>query len=342
MKTAAFFSEETGAKVKCSLCPHVCRISEGKSGICKVRTNHAGQLISDVYGYPVALHSDPVEKKPLYHYYPGMQILSLGTFGCNLHCVFCQNCDISQSGISKNHNHTYVTPEKIIDQALRTENNIGIAYTYNEPTVFFEYMTDIAFLSKKNELKNVVITNGFINPKPLNYLLELTDAFNIDVKCFTEKAYRHFTGGSLKPVLQTVKEVAKAGKHLELTHLVIPGLNSDVREFKKLVKWVATELGPDVPLHISRYFPAYKFTAQPTAPELLKEYHALASESINNVYLGNSAESYGRDTICQRCGTAVVSRYAYRVITDGLDTAGCCTCCGERIIKNMSYGTNRA
>jgi pyruvate formate lyase activating enzyme len=342
MKVASYYSEMADSKVRCELCPHFCSVSEGKSGICKVRTNKEGKLISDVYGFPVALHSDPIEKKPLYHYYPGMQILSLGTYGCNMFCVFCQNCDISQSGMKNHDRHSFVPPEKIIDQALRTENNIGIAYTYNEPAVFFEYMTDIAVLAAKNDLKNVVVTNGFINPKPLSLLLDITDAYNIDIKFFSDKSYRHFTGGSLKTVLQTIQDVAKAGKHLELTHLLIPGLNSNEQEFKNLVHWIASELGPDIPLHISRYFPGNKLSQQPTPPELLKDFYALAAESINHVYLGNLADSFGRDTICQRCGTAVVSRYAYRVITDGLDTSGCCTCCGELIIKHMSYGTNRA
>jgi pyruvate formate lyase activating enzyme len=331
MKEASYYRREEKGSVTCSLCPHNCRIKEGKRGVCQVRKNIDGRLFSENYGLVSASHLDPVEKKPLYHYFPGTTILSIGSFGCNLHCKFCQNAGISQSCLSDIPNLNEYSSRDILQMALSTTGNIGIAYTYNEPAIWFEYMIEVAGLAKSNHLKNVMVTNGFISQEPLLELLPLMDAFSVDLKAFTEDFYRTVTGSRLKPVLETLETIGKAKRHLEITNLVIPGLNDDVKTFTKMCRWIQTTLGRETVLHLSRYFPTYKMTIESTPVETLTRLFEIAREYLDYAYIGNVHLSMGRDTVCSNCGQIVIRRDGYWTSKSGLDNNGRCLVCGNQV-----------
>lgn len=330
MHEALYWESAAEQKVKCLLCPHECLIPEGRQGICRIRKNLNGVLYSFVYGHPAAIHADPVEKKPLYHFYPGKQILSVGTFGCNLRCSFCQNFHLSQKEYSS-FGHAFVPPEGLSQQAIGLKGNTGVAFTYNEPTVFYEYMAETAGFVQTAGMKNVMISNGFISAEPLEKLIPLMDAFNIDLKSFRNSFYRKVTGGSLAPVLQTLKTIVKAGKHLEITHLVIPGLNDDPAELTELVAWMANELGKGIPLHLSRYFPAYHLDQPPTPLETLSHFATLAKERLDFVYSGNVGSSEFSDTWCPECHNRLIVREGYQTLVTGLTPEGRCSKCGANI-----------
>ncbi|MDO9257658.1 MAG: AmmeMemoRadiSam system radical SAM enzyme [Bacteroidales bacterium] len=318
--------------VQCTLCPHNCTLKEGKAGICRVRINQRGKLITEVNGFVSSINFDPIEKKPLFHFYPGSTILSIGTYGCNLRCFFCQNCSISQTDARPELPHSFYTPEQIIQIALKRPENIGIAFTYNEPVVWFEYMYDIARLAKKAGLKTVMVTNGYINKEPLNALLEYMDAFSVDLKAFNEEFYTKVTSSKLEPVKETLKQISLAGKHLEVVNLVIPELNDDEENFASMVKWIAVELGRDTVFHISRYYPNYKLTTDPTPVSLIRRLKSLAEKELNSVYSGNiNAES--NDTHCMNCNNILISRHSYVVSLIGIDTEGKCNKCGNYFLK---------
>jgi len=330
MQEAFFWETAPDEKVKCLLCTHECLLPEGKRGLCRVRENRKGRLYSTVYGQAAAVHTDPVEKKPLYHFHPGRPILSAGTFGCNLSCSFCQNYNLSQSGklsvVSTDH-----SPENLVRMALRIEGNIGMAYTYNEPVVFYEYMIDTAGLVHAAGLKNAMISNGFISSEPLRKLLSVTDAFNIDLKAFSDAFYHKHTGGALRPVLNTLLAVVQAGRHLEITHLVIPGLNDDPDLFSQMVNWISRELGEDIPLHLSRYFPAFKLTQPPTPTETLHHFAHLAGEKLRYVYTGNDTTGEYASTRCPGCSNLLILRQGYQTSITGLTRTGECNRCGAKI-----------
>jgi len=318
--------------VQCTLCPHNCILREGKSGICRVRINQDGKLITEVNGYVSAFNFDPIEKKPLYHYYPGSTILSLGTYGCNLRCFFCQNCTISQTAAEPELPRTYYTPEEIVNIALKRKGNMGIAFTYNEPIVWFEYMLEIARLAKQAGLKTVMVTNGFINKEPLTTLLEFIDAFSVDLKAFNDEFYTKVTSSKLEPVKETLKQISQAGKHLEVVNLVIPELNDDESTYTAMVNWIASELGKDTVFHISRYFPSYRLTTEATPISSIRNLKLLAEKSLTYVYAGNiSTES--NDTFCQQCNNILITRNGYTVNKIGLNTEGNCTRCGKLFLK---------
>ena len=332
MKEASFYKNLNG-KVQCSLCPHNCIISEGKFGSCKVRKNEKGKLYSVNYERVCSLHFDPIEKKPLYHFYPGKTIYSVGSVGCNLHCKFCQNWEISQSGVEEFGYLKKVSHQEIVNQAKNRQDNFGIAYTYNEPTVWYEYMYDIAVIASEQGLKNVMVTNGFINPEPLEKLLPYMDAFSVDLKAFNEDFYKKFTSSRLEPVLDTLKKIKQSGKHFEITNLVITDTNDKTKEFKQMVNWISNKLGEDTVLHISRYFPTYKMTKEPTSPKTLQRFYDIASEKLNYVYLGNVRSGEGQDTYCKKCNRKVISRSGYYTETVGLDSLGNCIKCKQPIIS---------
>lgn len=287
MKEASYYEKTSALEVICHLCPHECRISEGHRGNCRVRRNKNGTLIAENYGRVSAMHLDPIEKKPLYHFFPGSHILSAGSIGCNLSCKFCQNCEISQVSIDDRPLLPFKTPEEIVAAALNQPGNIGIAFTYNEPVVWFEYMEDIAVQAKAAGLATVMVTNGFVNPAPLERLIDLIDAFSVDLKAFTDEFYHRITFSSLEPVKNSLKQISKAGKHLEVTNLVIPDLNDDPLVFEEMVQWMALELGKDTVLHISRYFPMHRMTKPPTPLATLQRLSEIASRHLNYVYIGN-------------------------------------------------------
>lgn len=310
----ALFYEKTGlGEVVCRLCPANCRLKPGQTGNCRVRENIGGTLYTHVYDKVAAIGVDPVEKKPLYHYYPGRDIFSIGEVGCNMHCSFCQNHHISQCFARDFRGFHEVTAQQIVAQALRGSSNIGIAYTYNEPVTFYEFMTDIAQIAHSRGLKNIVVTNGYINPEPLNELIPLIDAFNIDMKAFDDSFYRKLAQARLDPVLESLKIIARSGKHLEITNLVITGLNDSPEQFDAMVKWISDELGKNIPLHISRYFPQYMLDLPPTSVDKLNQLFLHAKKYLDHVYLGNVYNGHRSSTYCPTCGELLVEREYYRI-----------------------------
>ena len=316
------------------MCPHQCIIHPRRSGKCKVRTNRNGILYADTYACLSATNFDPIEKKPLYNFHPGAEIFSLGSLGCNFTCKCCQNYEIAQTGKAGFPRIQELTPEEIVKKALQNPASIGIAYTYNEPFVWYEYMYDIALLAKQKRLKNVAVSNGYINAKPLQNLLPLMDAFNIDLKTFDAKTYKEFTGGELPYVLHTLSSIYQAGKHLEITVLVIPGINDDQEQFDNMLHWIVEHLGKKVPLHLSRYFPHYRFNAPATPIELMLKMADRAREKLDYVYMGNVAADAYQNTYCPNCGLLVVRRQGYYVKVTGLNSQGRCAACNQRIMTN--------
>jgi pyruvate formate lyase activating enzyme len=335
MQNALYFKPLPDKKVNCLLCPHKCIIAEGKQGICRVRSNIDGTLISDNYGKVCSIRFDPIEKKPLYHFHPGSTILSLGTVGCNLHCKFCQNWEISQTCVMDYPYLKDITPEEVIERSAERTDNAGIAYTYNEPTIWFEYMLDIARLAKTKGLKNVSVTNGFISREPLLELLPFMDAFNVDLKGFTDDFYKKITSARLEPVKETILLIHEHDKHLEITNLIVTGLNDDAGTFEEMVSWIASETGPDTPLHLSRYFPDFKMDQKSTPIPVLLNFYEIARRYLHFVYLGNVSLNEGRTTSCPNCKSVVIERNGYSTYKTGLNASGNCKFCGTKIIRFM-------
>lgn len=331
MKEAKYYRELDG-KVECRLCPQYCIINPGKYGICRVRKNEEGKLITHSYGHIVARHIDPIEKKPLYHFYPGKRILSIGTPGCNLRCFFCQNCGISQTGSYSFSDMDIVYPDELVHNAKNEKNNIGIAYTYNEPTVYFEYMLDTAQLAKKEGLKNVMVSNGFISDEPLQELLPYIDAFNIDLKSFSDNFYKKHTKSSIYPVMDSLETIHRNRKHLEITYLVIPGLNDDEQEFKEMTEWIYKYFGDAQVLHISRYFPNYQSNIPATSLSVLEKLRNIALEKLAYVFLGNASISEGQISYCHNCRKEVIVRDYFTVRTN-INENGECNSCNTKILK---------
>ncbi len=309
------------------LCPHECVLHSGERGKCRVRLNRDGVLYAENYGLIPAMHLDPIEKKPLYHFYPGSKVFSIGTIGCNLSCGFCQNCDISQSEVKEFPGLVPYLPEKIVSTAIATPDNIGIAYTYNEPVIFYEFVSETASLARKKGMKNIFISNGFIGEEALAGIIGYMDAFNIDLKSFDNSFYRENTGGRVKPVLTTLENIRKAGKHLEITNLIIPGLNDDRANFKNMISWIREHLGDKTILHLSRYFPSYNFMIPSTPVETMNILYGVAREQLVFTYLGNLRADVGSDTFCPVCGNLLISRSGYLVKIRGIGEDRCCSAC---------------
>jgi pyruvate formate lyase activating enzyme len=331
MQEALFYTEMENQTLRCDLCPWYCILKPGQTGVCKVRENINGKLITHVYQKVAALGVDPIEKKPLYHFYPGKNILSVGEVGCNLHCTFCQNHRISQCFASEFSGFHEITSEQIVTEALKTWQNIGVAYTYNEPFTFYEFMFDTARLAHEKRLKNVAVSNGYINPEPLQELLPFIDAFNIDLKAFSNDFYRKYTKGKLEPVLENLKTIAKSKTHLEITTLVIPGLNDDESEFEKMAQWISDELGAEIPLHLSRYFPQYEMNIPLTPIIKLEKLHELASKYMKYVYIGNVSDEMRSTTYCPKCGEILIFRNHYNIHFEKLTPDGQCKSCGTPV-----------
>ncbi len=306
MKKAKYFEVSGDHKVKCLLCPHHCVIEQGETGICQARKNIDGVLYSENYGRVSSLGKDPVEKKPLYHFYPDQKILSLGTYGCNFNCRFCQNWQISQQIPSVRE----YNPEEVINKVERNKV-IGIAYTYSEPSVWFEFVLETAKAAHKKGLKNVLVSNAYINQDPLMELIPYLDAANVDLKSFNSEFYKKICGGKLEPVLENIKLLS--GKvHLELTTLIVPGLNDSRKELRQLFKWV-NKFDRQIPLHLSRYFPEYKLKRSATPIKKMQEAYQLAREYLDYVYLGNMSVSAASNTYCPECNEPVLIRDGYLV-----------------------------
>ncbi len=323
-----FYIKVDDTTVECQLCPHLCRIKNERLGICNTRFNRNGILESLQWGVIASASLDPIEKKPLYHFYPGKMIYSIGGFGCNLSCPFCQNFEISQYVPHNIDKLRIIPPIEVVQKSKIHQNSIGIAYTFNEPTVWFEYMLDIAIEAKREGLKNVMVSNGFINPQPLNELLHVIDAFNIDLKSFSENFYSKITKGNLDSILKTLKAIRKSGKHLEISFLVIPNLNDCFEEASQMFHWIAEELGPQTVLHINAYHPAYLLNNHATKPELLAKLFNLAKDKLNNVYLGNSPYvDIGCNTICPQCQSIAIKRKGFVSTPIGINELGNCAVC---------------
>jgi len=272
---------------------------------------------------------DPIEKKPLYHFYPGTMVLSLGTIGCNFACVFCQNWTISQANI-KDVQVEELSPEKAIQLALQN-NSSAICYTYSEPSIWYEYVLDTARLAKKNSLKNILVTNGFINREPLIKLLPFIDAMNIDLKSFRNSFYQKYCKGSLSPILNTI-ELSKKYCHIEITNLIIPGLNDSEEEITEMVDWISS-LSKDIPLHFSRYFPCYKMDIEATPISTLQKARSIAQKKLKYVYVGNIWDEEANTTYCSNCKKLLIKRTGYNIVNLGLDKNGKCKHCGTKVAR---------
>ena len=287
MVECRYYQRLDDRRVECLLCPHHCKIANGKTGVCRSRRNKDGVLVSEVYGKPCSLAIDPIEKKPLYHFNPGTKCLSIACTGCNFRCLNCQNHEISQVSPA-DVGHYGLSPQQVVDLCLE-RHCPGIAYTYTEPLTYLEYIVDTARLAHKNGLWNILVTAGYVCQEPLADLLPYLDAANIDLKSFSDDIYQKVSGGHLQPVLDTILAMQKAGVWIELTNLIIPGINDDMTMIRQMCRWIAGNGLADNPLHFSRFFPRYKMQDIPPTPiHALKKAKQIAQEEgIKYVYLGN-------------------------------------------------------
>ncbi len=332
---AKYWLPRDGGKVKCILCPQGCEIGEGEAGKCLVRINEGGKLWAASYGKVAAVNIDPIEKKPLFHFYPGHYILSVGGVGCNLSCKFCQNWELVEglAGVK------FLPPQELAELAVKfkSQKNIGVAFTYNEPTIWFEYIVDTARILKEIDLnmKVVMVTNGYISAKPLEELSDYVDAMNIDLKFAKEELYKQISDAYLKPVLSTIKRAwelykSKGRPFFELTYLIITGVNDTKEEFEKLTDFVA-EIDSNIPLHISRFFPHFLMSDRdPTPEKVLFQAYEIAKKKLKFVYIGNIWGNKGEHTYCPSCGEIVISRFGFSTRLIGIKD-GMCKKCGEKI-----------
>jgi len=334
-KEAKWWRKLEDGKVECYLCPVNCKLSEGGVGSCGVRVNEGGTLYTYTYGSVISAAIDPIEKKPLFHFLPGHKTLTIATPGCNLHCKGCQNWEISQvpkGEVLKNlfFEETFVPPELVVEKALE-HGCKSISYSYSDPTIFAEYMLDVAKLAKEKGLKNVVVTAGYINPEPLKEIDEYMDAYSIDLKFFDDRAYREYSKGRLEPVLKTIKFVFERGKWVELTTLLVPKYLTK-EQLRNIARWIKNELAPWVPWHLSRFFPYYKAQDLPPTPieELFEAYKIGKEEGLEYVYVGNLPGNPYENTYCPKCGKVVIGRKGY-VITEMNLEKGRCKFCGYEI-----------
>lgn len=320
---ALWWNRENGS-VRCTLCPHRCLIQPGQRGRCGVRQASAdGQTLEALNArLAAAIHLDPIEKKPLFHWQPGSRILSVGTVGCNLACPFCQNWELARwdpsVGLFR------ITPQGLL-KAARDSGSRSVAFTYNEPLVWYEFLTESAPLLQREGFDVVLVTNGTINPGPLEAILPFLSAANVDLKAFSETAYRKM-GGYLQPVLETIRTLKKSNVHVELTHLLVPGINLERASFEDMVEWIAG-LDETIPLHLSRYFPRWKWTEPATPLPVMEEYRQIASGRLFYVYPGNLPDL--GITRCRKCGRDIVVRDGYNVVQLELDPLGKCRFCGQ-------------
>ncbi|MGB4537758.1 MAG: AmmeMemoRadiSam system radical SAM enzyme [Bacilli bacterium] len=319
-RRALYWEAREEGKVRCRLCPHNCLIAPGKKGLCGARENEDGELVASSYGRVASIALDPIEKKPLYHFRPGTAILSVGTSGCNMRCLFCQNYGLSQKRVPAE----YLSPEKLFELIQNVDDNIGIAFTYNEPLIWYEYIYDAARLIKEKDASQVIalISNGYISPEPLEELLPYIDAMNIDLKAFKDETYRRLCGASLEPVLETIRRAA--GRiHVEVTTLVITDENDSPAEIGAIASFLAS-IEKNIPLHLSRYFPAYKLTRPATSAQTLVSLRDEARRYLPYVYLGN-VPGVDQSTYCPECGRKVIERgyYRARVLTGKPECPAC-------------------
>ena len=332
LQKALLWEKLKNNSVQCRLCSHFCTIKPGDRGSCGVRKNESGELFTLVRDRVAAANIDPVEKKPLFHFYPGTQTFSIGTMGCNMSCAFCQNHTLSQTPKQTGQ----VSGEKfsgpaIAEAAVQAPAG-SISYTYSEPTIFTELVLDTAGPAKEKGLKNILVSNGFQSPQCLDMLSGYIDAANIDLKAFSDEFYREYCGARLKPVLENLKTIKKMGWWMEVTTLVITGLNDSESELRDMAGFIARELGPDIPWHISRFHPTYKMLDRPSTPveTLEKAYEAGKKEGLKYVYTGNVAGHDGENTYCPSCGEILIKRSGFSAAGKSIKK-GKCKKCGQEI-----------
>ncbi len=327
-REAEWYEEHLGT-VTCRLCPHQCVLRENDRGFCRVRAVKDHKLLTLVYGNPCSLNVDPMEKKPLYHFLPGRPILSTATAGCNLRCLNCQNREISQSRPEDIPSAT-LTPQQLVGAAA--EKRIpAIAYTYSEPIIFYEYARDCCALAREKGIRNVLVTAGYIQEAPLRALCKVTDAANVDLKSFSDRTYRRLNRARLAPVLRALEILREEGVWVEITRLIVSNYSDDMDDVARMCEWIATTLGPDVPLHISRFHPAYRLQALPPTPvPTLERAHDVAKDAgLRYVYIGNVPGRKGQDTLCPSCGRQVIAREGFQSRMLGPSPGQCA--CGETI-----------
>ena len=314
------YQHREGNCIRCDICPQECKLDEGGIGICGGRQVIDGRFIAVNYGQVSSLHMDPMEKKPLYHFFPGTDILSVGPNGCNLSCAWCQNWQISQDTVPTR----TVLPDELADM-VDALDGIGVAYTYAEPLIWFEFVRDAGRLLHERDLVNVFVTNGFINKEPLEEILKVADGFNIDLKSLDNECYVHHCGGKLEDVQRTIRMVYDSGKHLEITHLIVTGLGDDLKKIELLVDWIAA-IDSAIPLHLSRYFPNNRYDEPPTDTGFMLEAFELAKSKLDWVYLGNLWSDAGCNSYCPSCETLLVKRSGYNTEIVNLNGNRCGSC----------------
>jgi pyruvate formate lyase activating enzyme len=323
---ARYYKKHPDREIECTLCPRFCKLGDKERGYCGVRENMGGTYYTLVYGKACSIAVDPIEKKPLFHYLPKSSALSIATAGCNVNCKFCQNWEISQVRPEQVQNHDF--PPRAVVQTAQKYSCPVIAYTYTEPVVFYEYMYDTSLEARKKGIRNVVITGGHINPEPMEELTKVVDAIKVDLKAFSQDFYTNYVRGELQPVLEAIKIVHKSSAWLELVYLVIPTLNDSSDEIRKMCQWIMKEIGPDVPLHFSRFVPMYLVKNLPPTPvsTLEKAQKIALEEGIHYVYIGNVPGHSAESTYCPQCKEIVIKRIGYQINKIALKGGRCKYC----------------
>jgi pyruvate formate lyase activating enzyme len=332
MKIESRFVEKiNGNTLRCIICPRMCIIKPGKKGFCNTKINEKGKIISLTYGELSAFAVDPIEKKPLSHFYPGSLALSISSVGCSFTCPWCQNWHISTSSID-DHNTKFVSPNQVVEAAINN-NCTSIAYTYNEPLINLNYVEDVSRLAYDNGIKNVLVTNGYVSLKALEQVVDVIDAANVDWKAFNKEFYRKYCSGELEDVLDATVYMNENGVHVEVTFLIIPNTNDRIDETRDMTRYIVKNMGSDIPLHLSRFYPMYKFKEKPTTPvgTLVKAREIAIEEGLRYVFIGNVPNEGYEDTVCPKCRNHVVRRRRYRILDWDLNKHNYCNKCGYEI-----------
>ena len=323
---ARYYKKHPDREIECELCPRFCKLGDKERGYCGVRENIGGDYYTLVYGKLCSLHDDPIEKKPFFHYLPGSRALSVATAGCNVNCKFCQNWEISQVRPEQVQNYD-VSPNALVEIAQKYTCSV-IAYTYSEPIIFYEYMYDTSVKARRKGIRNVVITGGYINPEPLLELTKVVDAIKVDLKAFSQDFYTSYVKGKLEPVLEAIKIIAQSNVWLEIVYLVIPTLNDSAKEIRGVCQWIMKEIGPDVPIHFSRFHPMYLIKNLPSTPisTLEKAYKIALQEGLRYAYIGNVPGHRAESTYCPKCNNTVVQRVGYKIQKSDIAAGRCRNC----------------
>ena len=325
------YQSRKGSKIQCDTCPEYCVLEEGGIGVCSGRQVIDGRIIAINYAQVSSLQLEPIEKKPLYHFYPGSEIVSVGPNGCNLKCSWCQNWQITQNKSPTR----LIMPIELAD-IVDSLDGIGIAYTYAEPLIWFEYVRDVGRIMHERGLVNVFITNGYVNPEPLRELLKISDAFNVDLKSSDEVGYREHCGGHIEDVHRTIRMIHDAGKHIEMSHILVSNVTTELKKVEQLVDWIAS-IDTRIPLHLTKYFPANHFIEPPTDIDFINKAYEIAKGKLDSVYLKNVSSKESQDSHCPSCGEVLVKRINFNTEIIGLDGSSCKFCGSSVFFKNADF-----